>query len=96
MCTVREMQFPSIKQGIIFEVLIYIPCIAGKFGGELNLVVGWFVSTTAKLKSAKFLTCIQIRMLIPYGTAKFKSDNIFARTDSRQSAEFNSRHIFQV
>ena len=29
-------------------------CIAGKFGGELNLAVWWSHFTTAKLKSAKF------------------------------------------
>ena len=67
--------------------------IAGKFGGELNLVVWRSAFVTAKLKSTNIS---YIRMTIPYPTAKFKSANIFAMAILGPTTKFNSRQYFRL
>ena len=73
---------PRCKKGIYMYTFTY-----GKFGGELNLAVWRFAPTTAKLH-------VYICMTILYRTATFESTNIFACTDSGQSAKSNSQQIF--
>ena len=61
-------------------------CIAGKFGGELNLVIWRTAWVITKLKSAK----------ISYRTAKFKSANTFEMAIWDLTAKLNSRQYFQL
>ena len=49
-----------------------------------------------QIKIRQYFLHAYIRMAILYRAAKFKSANIFARADSRQSAKFNSRQIFRL
>ena len=58
-------------------------CIAGKFGGKLNLAVWQSVCTTAELKSAKVSNyyIMHTGMAIPYQTAKYKICQYFCNGD---------------
>ena len=77
-------------------------CIAGKFGGELNLAV-WRTSVclcNRQIKICQYfllaytLSCIH--MAIPYWTAKFKSANTFAMAILGPTTKFNSRQYFRL
>ena len=67
--------------------------IAGKFGGELNLVVD---VTTAKLKSTKISYSPIYVWWILYWTAKSKSANIFAIAILGSTAKFNSFRLYSM
>ena len=73
--------------------LLPLYCIAGKFGGKLNLAVAFKI---AKLESAKLYDSHILCMVILYQTAKFKSTNTFAMSIWGPSAKFNSRQIFRL
>ena len=52
--------------------------------------------TTAKLKCTKISYSHNIRMAIPYRTAKFKSATILAIVILGSTAKFNSRQYFRL
>ena len=71
-------------------------CIAGKFGGELNLAVWRSALATVKLKFRQYFLLAYVHMAIPYRAAKFKSANIFAMAMLGPTAKFNSRQYFRL
>ena len=71
-------------------ILCVLYRMAGKFGGLAVCV------KTAKLKSAKILLRVHVRMAIPYHTAKFKSTNGVKNVIFGQIAKFNDRQYFQL
>ena len=68
-------------------------CIAGKFGGELNLA-DCLSNRQIKIPQNFLLTCIH--MAIPFQTAKFKSANTLVMAIWDPTAKFNSCQYFQL